>query len=239
MSKTTFIYALCEPGTRTVRYIGKSDTPESRLKTHVRVSATRNTHLGHWLTRVLRSKKVPNLVILAKVPKCSWEQEERLYIANARMLGMNLVNTCEGGEGVTMTSEIRKKIGDSNRGQTRSLVQRKQMSEVQAGEKNSMFGRVGSLSPLFGRVGPAHPMFGKFGPAHHAFGTKQKKSSSKFLGVFWHSRDKKWSVKIGKKSFGYFILEIDAAMAYDTAVRKLYGPTARTNFPIKRRINKN
>lgn len=107
---TVFIYALCEPGTRTVRYIGYSNNPKKRLRTH----KCRSTPAGSWL-RGLTEK--PNLVILSEVPAESRKSEEVRYITNARMLGMNLLNVNEGGGGVvTHTPEARAKIGEASRG---------------------------------------------------------------------------------------------------------------------------
>lgn len=223
MPKATFIYALCEPGTRKVRYIGKSNNPDRRLRyehlryEHLLRADKRTTHLGCWLRRVIQSGKTPNLVILAEVSDRSWKTEECRYIAAARMLGLDLVNSTDGGDGVTMTPETRKKIGDKNRGRKRSLEYREQKSKDMTGC----------------RLGEKHPMFGRVGPANPKFGTKKKGASSVFIGVFWHSSSGKWRARIGNKSFGAFKLEIDAAKAYDRAVRGLYGRKAKTNFPIK------
>lgn len=190
MSKTTFIYALCEPGTRTIRYIGKSNDPETRLRYgHLLDSVKLTTHLGRWLQRVLRESLTPSLVILAEVSKQSWKMEEQRYIANARMLGMDLVNSTDGGEGVTMTPEIRKKIGDANRGKPCSKAQRKQISKTLMGRKLPEAQKKAISEGVTGtrrtdeqrnhyrlsKLGKKNPMFGKTGKLHHAFGkTKQK-----------------------------------------------------------------
>jgi hypothetical protein len=62
-----------------------------------------------------------------------------------------------------------------------------------------------------------------------------KGASSKYKGVTFAKREKKWVVYIkkeGKQSFiGYFDDEIEAAKAYDAAAAKLYGEFAYLNFP--------
>jgi hypothetical protein len=63
---------------------------------------------------------------------------------------------------------------------------------------------------------------------------KKKNASSKFFGVSFHKRYKKWSAYIsynGKNELlGYFDNEIVAAKVYDQAALKYYGQFARLNF---------
>lgn len=95
---TTFIYALCEPGTRTVRYIGKANNPKERLRTHLQKSGSlkRDNKLGRWLRKVGE----PTLVILREISVTDWKMAEERYIRLARGCGMDLVNSTDGGEGV-------------------------------------------------------------------------------------------------------------------------------------------
>lgn len=62
---------------------------------------------------------------------------------------------------------------------------------------------------------------------------KVKNSSSKYLGVTFHKRDKKWQaqIKTNKKPIflGYFKTEIDAAKAYNSAALKYHGQFAKLN----------
>lgn len=59
--------------------------------------------------------------------------------------------------------------------------------------------------------------------------------TSRYKGVHWHRRLKKWAAQItcDKKTYhlGYFTEEIDAAKAYDRAARKYHGAFASLNFP--------
>lgn len=59
-------------------------------------------------------------------------------------------------------------------------------------------------------------------------------TSSKYKGVCWHKRAKKWmaSIKINRtpQYLGLFIKEIDAAKAYDAAAKHLFGSFAHLNF---------
>ena len=64
---------------------------------------------------------------------------------------------------------------------------------------------------------------------------KQIGSSSKYKGVYWDNERKKWSSGIEinqvRKRLGRYVLEEDAARAYDKAARELFGDYARLNFP--------
>lgn len=61
------------------------------------------------------------------------------------------------------------------------------------------------------------------------------KCSSRFKGVSWSKKNKKWHVQIkenGKqKTIGYFDDEEPAARAYDAKAKSLYGKFAFLNFP--------
>lgn len=62
----------------------------------------------------------------------------------------------------------------------------------------------------------------------------RKKTSSKYKGVTWHSRDCKWQVQANgtqKKIYiGYFDSEKDAALAYNDYAIKTWGEFAKLNI---------
>ena len=63
---------------------------------------------------------------------------------------------------------------------------------------------------------------------------KRHNCSSKFKGIYWEKRRKKWQVQIvfNKKhiSLGLFDNEVEAAKAYDRKAKELFGEFARINF---------
>ena len=56
-----------------------------------------------------------------------------------------------------------------------------------------------------------------------------------YKGVSWAKQCNKWRAEIrkGRKHYhlGYFRFELDAAVAYDDAARRLFGKYAALNFP--------
>lgn len=137
--KTTFIYALCEPGTRTVRYIGKADNVTRRFKKHLKSSIDNDNHLGAWL-RMLRSRgEIPNLVVLSEVLFETWKEEEIRYISAAKMLGMDLTNAVAGGGGCLSPSpETIRRMSESHIGKSLPAEQRAKISAALIGHSVSL-----------------------------------------------------------------------------------------------------
>lgn len=103
--KRAFVYALCEPGTRTVRYIGLTYDVPMRVKQHITDTIKQHTYVGRWLSGVVKSEKAPEVIVLSEVSREEGPAEEIRFIRNARMLGMRLTNATDGGEGVINPSE--------------------------------------------------------------------------------------------------------------------------------------
>lgn len=241
--KTTFIYALCEPGTRTVRYIGMTKNLKSRFGQHCkRPTATLGTHLGHWLGSLRSADKKPTMIQLSEVGADAGPEEEIRYISAARMLGMDLVNSTDGGEGVTATPETREKmrvawtlrapISEETRARM-SASQRARPSPSPCKGRAATPGQLISLEMGRKLKGKDHPRFGKPGTM---LGRKHVGASSQYIGVTWGKNFNRWVARIsvnGKMlALGCFLTEADAARAYDTRAILLFGSGAKLNFPI-------
>lgn len=97
-----YIYALHCPIANTVRYIGKTNNPESRLMSHV--SAAKRERKDHytarWIRKLVREGFRPTMEILETLDDSEpWEEYERFYIEHGEYFGWRLTNTNPGGEG--------------------------------------------------------------------------------------------------------------------------------------------
>jgi len=66
-------------------------------------------------------------------------------------------------------------------------------------------------------------------------------SRSRYKGVCWHKRNKKWQASItksGKRLYlGQYDDQIEAALAYDRKAEELFGQFAYLNFPACPRLS--
>jgi len=102
----TYIYALVDPDTDGVRYVGKADNPRKRLETHLAGYEPHATHKSNWIKSLLAQGKQPELMILEEADADTWQEAEKRWIAYFRKVGVSLTNTTDGGEGgATVTQE--------------------------------------------------------------------------------------------------------------------------------------
>lgn len=105
------IYALCDPRTGEIRYIGKADNAAKRLKRHIMHARRRKTPVYSWFKSLADHGLKPTVVVLRKVPLCEWQQAERDEIAAARASGTRLLNVAAGGEDIPCSASTRKANG--------------------------------------------------------------------------------------------------------------------------------
>ena len=51
--KKTFIYGLFSDSDKVIRYVGKSDNPEYRLKRHIYQRNDSKTHKNNWINKLI------------------------------------------------------------------------------------------------------------------------------------------------------------------------------------------
>lgn len=135
----TTIYALCDPITSEIRYIGKTTyTLQKRLKSHLSGAKRIGNHRTYWI----RSLNQPPIIrALCVVEGACASDMERHVIASYQAHGARLVNQTIGGEGTPgwipsqawrekqkargpswrrLSVETRQRIADTLRGRKRS-----------------------------------------------------------------------------------------------------------------------
>ena len=105
-----YIYALLDPVTQQVRYIGKTIRLKERLANQCNERS--RTHRCYWIQGLLAQGLKPEQVILETLPDGSeWEWREMFWIAKGRQLQWPLVNATSGGDGVkNLAPESRQRI---------------------------------------------------------------------------------------------------------------------------------
>jgi len=100
---TNYIYALHCPIADTVRYIGKTNSPGKRLKSHLSAARTNayKHHASAWIRKLLSVGLEPRMEIIETLAEGeSWQAAERSWILKATENGWKLTNSTAGGEGL-------------------------------------------------------------------------------------------------------------------------------------------
>lgn len=180
MPETVFIYALCEPGSSIVRYVGMTTHMAKRLRAHVSGSRRHPSRLGNWLRDLMSENLRPALRLVMETSRASWRADEARCIRVARQLGYDLVNGNNGGGGQPHLSEVhRAKIRATLKGRRLSPQCLNAARRVLTGKKKTA-GHRAKLSAAHTGValssahrhalsvshsGKKNPMFGKKIPA--------------------------------------------------------------------------
>jgi hypothetical protein len=126
MSSNTYIYALEDPITNIIKYIGKSDDPAKRLDVHLN-RLSKNTAKNSWLKSL--SEK-PNILILDEIQKTEWGFWEKYWISQFKTWGFKLKNSTNGGDG-----------GDTNSGKKFGKYSLEVRKNISIGTKKAMMSK--------------------------------------------------------------------------------------------------
>lgn len=113
-----YIYALIDPRTNEVRYVGKSNNPKKRYVRHISCKDN-GKYKNRWIKQLIKINLLPILNIIEECDESKWSEREQCWIKYYRELGCRLTNLTDGGEGsigYIPTEETRKKLSDSLKG---------------------------------------------------------------------------------------------------------------------------
>lgn len=118
-SKTAaYIYALIDPRTNAVRYIGKTHNVLGRFRGHCKGKGP--TYSAKWIRQLAAEGLRPIVEVVEVVNsgvQADWEAAERQWIANFKLMGFKLTNLTEGGDsGWHLSEESKDKIRQSRLG---------------------------------------------------------------------------------------------------------------------------
>lgn len=174
-----FIYALKDPDTGQIRYVGKAKNPTQRLYAHLRGSHTENNYRVNWINFLRASGKRPELEVIDEVPEEYWRQIEAAYIEYFRECGCMLVNGTDGGEGTCLPGEKNGFFGKKHTPESRAKMSIK-------GRKHSPESRLAKVGRF---VGSKNGMFGKQSPR------RGKKCSPETVGKMKSAKRFYWERK--------------------------------------------
>lgn len=110
IKKPVQIYALFDPRGGGIRYIGKANDAQKRLKGHLR-ETRRVTPLYCWISKLRDEGVTPWMAVIAHAISADWEDLERDLITQWREDGMRLLNVAEGGDEPYCPPEVRAENG--------------------------------------------------------------------------------------------------------------------------------
>lgn len=92
-----YVYALTDPESLSVRYIGISEAPELRLSLHLsnaqcRLQIGKNKILSEWICTILKKGLIPRMFILEETDREGSNALERHYIGFYRAAGASIIN---------------------------------------------------------------------------------------------------------------------------------------------------
>ena len=145
----TFIYALIDPITTHIKYIGKSDNPKNRFLRHINDTHKNRSHKNSWLKYLLSMNLHPELFILDEIPKTEWQFWEQHYISLYKSYGYKLTNMTIGGESGNINKESIIKMVQTrikNNSYKKTEDQKQKMSIKYIGKNNPFFNKKHSQS---------------------------------------------------------------------------------------------
>lgn len=181
------IYALADPRTGDVRYVGKTSRKLStRLRQHVNRSAKPETRCACWIRALVALGLVPDARELEVVSEEQWPAAERRWISALRAEGADLTNLTEGGaatHGHKHSAATKARI---------SAIATAQFASPAAREKAADYARAAWADPTYRARTAASRSVATQSEAY-----RQRQSEAKL--ALWQTDDYRASVAAGQK----------------------------------------
>jgi hypothetical protein len=134
------IYALIDPSTQAIRYVGLTRDVKARLRRYRDRPHTK--HLCNWFSSLKDRGLFPALEVLEVTDDQGADACERKWIAHYRSIGADLINLTDGGEGACrMSDETRAKIAEKARGRRYGPMSEQHRKKISEANKGKSFGR--------------------------------------------------------------------------------------------------
>jgi hypothetical protein len=140
-----YIYILCDPDTKMIRYVGQTNDPKERYHAHIirpfnKKSESYNLYNYRWLRKIINSGKQPEMDILESGIETRDEANrlERFYIHYFQFLGFKLTNssTADANE---FSLETKKKMSLAKKGKTIEEIRGEEGGQIMREEKRQLF----------------------------------------------------------------------------------------------------
>lgn len=132
----TTIYFLQDPMNPFKGYIGKTDHPDRRKKSHFyNSSLIPKTKKNDWIKNLKSQNMLPIFKEVDVVLKSEWKFWEIYWISQFKTWEFELKNGTDGGDGITMTPETKEKMSIAKKGKKLSLLHRHNIGKSSKGRK--------------------------------------------------------------------------------------------------------
>ena len=145
-----YIYALKDPITQQIKYVGKSKSIRRRLQSHIdyaRKTDRKRRYVSDWILSLLRKNLRPEISILEITTEKLWCDREKYWIKHFKELGCSLCNLTDGGKsnnGYKYTKELKDvrrqaRIGYRTPESVKKKISRSLSKKVKCVEDNVTF----------------------------------------------------------------------------------------------------
>ena len=146
--KTIYIYSLSCPLSDEIRYIGKTNSIERRLRSHIDYAKNKKVKkrpVSVWILELLKKGLKPNIKVLEETTENLSNEKEIFWIAEFKEKKSNLCNITNGGNtGFAYSDELKEirrkaRLGTNQKEETKILIKQKLSRKVYSIDDDLVF----------------------------------------------------------------------------------------------------